>query len=70
MKLSPVVFAGGIEFGRANGFVHVWAYDDMNARMAIRNEARQKGIWPPPGGGNLISQQTKIVLPSSFSPIQ
>ncbi len=70
IKLSPVVLAGGVEFGRANGFVHIWAYSDFSQRMEIRNEARQKGIWPPPGGGNLVSQQTKIVLPSSFSPLQ
>jgi hypothetical protein len=25
---------------------------------------------PAPGGGNLISQPTKIVLPSAFSPLQ
>jgi hypothetical protein len=70
IKLSPVVFAGGVEFGRANGFVHIWAYGDMNQRMQIRDEARKKGIWPPPGGGNLISQETKIVLPAAFSPLQ
>jgi hypothetical protein len=69
-KLSPVVLAGGVEFGRANGFVHIWAYSDMNQRMQIRDEARKKGIWPPPGGGNLISQETKIVLPAAFSPLQ
>jgi NIPSNAP protein len=70
IKLSPVVFAGGVEFGRANGFIHIWAYQDMNQRMQIRDEARKKGIWPPPGGGNLISQETKIVMPSAFSPLQ
>ena len=69
-KLSPIVFAGPVEFGRANGFVHIWAYSDMNQRMQVREDARKKGIWPPPGGGNLISQQTKIVLPSAFSPLQ
>jgi hypothetical protein len=72
IKLSPVVFAGGVEFGRANGFVHIWAYKDLNQRMQIREEARKKGIWPPPGGGagSLFSQETKIVLPSAFSPLQ
>jgi hypothetical protein len=70
IKLSPVVFAGGIEFGRANGFVHVWAYSDMNQRMQVRDEARKKGIWPPPGGGNLFTQETKIALPASWSPLQ
>jgi hypothetical protein len=39
--------------------------------MKIRDEARQKGVWPPPGGGDrLISQQNKIVLPAAWSPLQ
>src|SRR5207248_2073412 len=42
IKLSPVVFAGGVEFGRANGFIHIWAYQDMNQRMQVRDEARKK----------------------------
>jgi NIPSNAP len=71
MKLSPVVLAGGVEFGKANGFVHIWAYPSMDQRMQIRDEARKKGVWPPGGGGDrLISQQNKIVLPSAFSPLQ
>ena len=71
MKLSPVVLAGGVEFGKANGFVHIWAYPSLDQRMQIRDEARKKGVWPPPGGADrLISQQTKIVLPAAFSPLQ
>jgi hypothetical protein len=70
-KLSPIVLAGGVEFGKANGFVHIWAYQSMDQRMQIRDEARKKGVWPPGGGGDrLISQQNKIVLPSAFSPLQ
>ena len=71
-KMSPVVFAGPVEFGKANGFVHIWAYQSMDHRMAIREEARQKGVWPPPGGGgdSLFKQENKILLPSSFSPLQ
>jgi hypothetical protein len=71
MKLSPVVFAGGVEFGKANGFVHIWAYSSLDQRMQVRDEARKKGVWPPPGGGDrLITQETKIVMPSAFSPLQ
>ena len=71
-KMSPIVFAGGVELGTANGFVHVWAYPGMDARMKIREEARQKGVWPPPSGGGprLNTQKNKIMLPSSFSPLQ
>ena len=71
IKMSPVVFAGGVEFGRANGFVHIWSYQSMDHRMQIREEARKKGVWPPPGGGgHLLTQENKICLPSSFSPLQ
>ena len=70
-KLSPIVFAGGVEFGRANGFVHIWAYSSMDNRMQVRDEARKKGVWPPPGGGDrLLTQENKILLPSAFSPLQ
>jgi NIPSNAP len=71
MKLSPVVLAGGVEFGKANGFVHIWAYQSLDQRMQVREEARKKGVWPPPGGGDrLITQETKICLPAAFSPLQ
>ena len=71
MKLSPVVLAGGVEFGRANGFVHIWAYSSMDNRMQVREDARKKGVWPPPGGGDrLITQENKILLPAAFSPLQ
>jgi NIPSNAP len=60
-----------VEFGKANGFVHIWAYPSLDQRTQIREEARKKGVWPPPGGGDrLISQQNKIVLPASWSPLQ
>jgi hypothetical protein len=71
MKLSPVVLAGGVEFGAPNGFVHIWAYSSLDQRAKIRAEAVEKGIWPPPGGRDrLLTQESKIVLPASFSPLQ
>ena len=71
MKLSPVVLAGGVEFGTANGFVHIWAYTSLDQRGQVRDEARKKGVWPPPGGPDrLLTQENKILLPSAFSPLQ
>ena len=70
-KLSPLVMAGHVEFGEANRFIHIWGYKSMDERMAIRNKAREMGVWPPPGGGDtLLTQMNKILLPSSFSPLQ
>jgi hypothetical protein len=71
VKLSPLVTAGNIDFGEANGFVHIWAYESMDQRMAVRAKARETGVWPPPGGGDsLLAQRNKILLPASFSPLQ
>ena len=70
-KLSPLVLAGGVEFGGANRFIHIWAYKSMDQRLQVREQARKAGIWPPPGGGDeLLAQSNKIVMPSSFSPLQ
>ncbi|HZP39191.1 MAG TPA: NIPSNAP family protein [Methylomirabilota bacterium] len=70
-RLSPLVTAGGVEFGGANRFIHIWAYKSMDQRLQVREQARKAGIWPPPGGGDeLLAQETKIVMPSAFSPLQ
>jgi hypothetical protein len=71
IKLSPLVLAGGVEFGAANRFIHIWAYKSMDQRLQVREQARKAGIWPPPGGGDeLLAQSSKIVMPSAFSPLQ
>jgi hypothetical protein len=70
-KLSPLVVAGGVEFGAANRFIHIWAYKSMDQRLEVREQARKAGVWPPPGGGDeLLAQSNKIVMPSAFSPLQ
>jgi hypothetical protein len=70
-KLSPLVTAGGVEFGGANRFIHIWAYKSMDQRLQVREQGRKAGIWPPPGGGDeLLAQENKIVMPSAFSPLQ
>src|SRR5256885_4786390 len=33
LKMSPLVLAGSVEFGHANGFVHIWAYKSLDQRM-------------------------------------
>ena len=71
LKFSPLVLAGPVEFGKANGFIHIWAYSSMDQRMQVREEARKAGAWPPPSSpGRLLQQDNKILLPSDFSPLQ
>jgi NIPSNAP len=70
-KMSPVVFAGPVDHGVANGFVHLWAYKSLDQRMQIRAEAAKKGVWPPPGSAERVfTQETKILMPASWSPLQ
>jgi NIPSNAP len=69
--LSPIALAGHVEFGTANRFVHIWPYPSLDARVATRKKAVAEGLWPPGGGADtLLTQATKIVMPSAFSPMQ
>lgn len=71
LGLSPLALAGHVELGTANRFIHIWPYPSLDARMATRQKARAEGIWPPGGGADtLLTQATKIVMPSAFSPMQ
>jgi hypothetical protein len=70
LKLSPLVLAGAVEFGQADGFIHVWAYESLDQRMKLRAEAIAAGIWPPAGGEYLVTQENKILLPAAFSPLR
>jgi NIPSNAP. len=71
IALSPIALAGHVEFGTANRFVHIWPYPSLDARVATRKKAVAEGLWPPGGGPDtLITQATKIVMPSAFSPMQ
>jgi hypothetical protein len=62
---------GGIwhtEFGPLNQVVHVYPYDDLNQRTAVRAAmAADPELSAMPGGGDLIvSQESEIVNPAPF----
>jgi len=71
LGVSPLTLVGHVEFGTANKFIHVWPYPSLDARMATRKKAVAEGVWPPGGGADsLLTQSTKIIIPSAFSPLQ
>lgn len=71
VKLSPLVGAWYTELGTLNQWVHIWAYKDAGERERIRAEAVKRGIWPPPGGGDLLLKQENVLaVPAAFSPLQ
>jgi hypothetical protein len=71
LGLSPSALIGHVEHGTANKFIHIWPYPTLDARGATRKKAVDEGLWPPGGGpDSLLTQATKIVMPSAFSPMQ
>ncbi len=47
IKLSPLAFACYSELGGLNRWRHIWAYKDAAERFAVREHARNEGVWPP-----------------------
>ena len=69
-KYSPLVAAMYSEFGDLNKWMHIWAYDSFEQRMQVRQETREKGVWPPPSPVSPIKQENKILMPAECSPMQ
>ena len=70
VKLSPLAGCWYSDIGGLNKWVHMWAYRSLEERQRVRDEARQTGVWPPKSGVTPITQENKILLPASFSPMQ
>ena len=76
LKFSPLCAAWYSELGGLNKFVHIWPYPSLDARNATRDKAQAAGVWPPSAEKlglpkyQLVAQENKILMPSSFSPLQ
>ena len=78
LQFGPVVAVWSCELGKVNTFQHIWPYNTLDQREEIRKKAQATGLWPAgkkavkEGGRdyNLVAQENKIVMPSSFSPLQ
>ena len=67
-KFSPLAAGMYTEMGSLNRWMHIWPYKDMNHRSEIRTEASKLPNWPS-GAPGRISQENKIMIPASFSPM-
>jgi len=78
LKLSPLVFCGYSELGGLNKWMHIWAYNSLDQRNAVRDQAKNTGVWPPSAlaakegrkSVPYVAQENKIIMPSAFSPVQ
>jgi hypothetical protein len=67
-KLSKLAAFWHTEVGPLNEIIHVWTYDTLEQRMAIRAEAVKTRVWPPKIGEFIESMQSEIFIPAPFSP--
>ena len=70
VKYSALAGCWYSEYGGVNNFIHLWAYRSFEERQRIRAETREKGVWPPKGSVRPITQESKLLLPAPFSPMQ
>ena len=68
-EYSPCAGAMYSDLGSLNKWMHIWPYKDMEDRNRIRTEASKTEHWPPPTREFLLSQESKMLVPSSFSPM-
>ncbi|MBF0276523.1 MAG: NIPSNAP family protein [SAR324 cluster bacterium] len=69
LSLSPLAACMYSEIGGLNVWVHLWPYTSMKERARVRKESHELPTWPPKTREFMISQQNKILIPASFSPM-
>ena len=69
-KYSPLVGAFYSDSGAMNRWTHIWAYQSFEQRMIVREETRDLGIWPPARPVVPMHQESKLLIPAEFSPLQ
>lgn len=78
VQFSPLCAAWRAELGRVNTFVHIWPYRSLDERVDARRRAEATDDWPAgkraerQGGRDyaVVAQESMIVVPSAFSPLQ
>ena len=74
MERSPLSVVMEGDVGTASKLVHIWPYKSLDERSDIRNKALTDGVWPPKNKSGdtveVITQENKIMLPATFSPMQ
>ena len=68
VTLSPIAACMSSDVGGLNRWMHIWPYADLAARQRIREQSTKLPDWPPKTREWLVSQQTKMLIPASFSP--
>ena len=67
-EFSPLAAGMSTELGGLNRWMHIWPYKDLDDRERVRKEAAASPHWPA-GVPGRVRQETKILIPASFSPM-
>ena len=67
-KVSPLAAFWHTEIGPLNQVIHVWPYEDLEARTKLRAEATKLSGWPPNVREFVVDQKAQIFIPAPFSP--
>jgi hypothetical protein len=71
VAVSPLLAAMYAVSGPVIRFMHIWPYASLDERARLRAKAVADGVWPPPGGPDLLlAQQADIFFPADFSPMR
>lgn len=68
-KYSPLAACWYTELGALNRVVHIWPYKNLEEREKIRAAAMQDPHWPPRTQEYLVKMESKLLIPSYFSPL-
>jgi NIPSNAP protein len=75
LQFGPVCALWYSELGGLNKFQHIWPYRSLDQRQEIQEKLKPSGLWPIYGRNEndrayrLESLESKIVMPSTFSPL-
>jgi hypothetical protein len=65
----PVVGVFTSDLGHLNRLYQLFPYRNWDHREQVREELRRLGIWPPHSDIHPRSQQVRLLVPASFSPL-
>jgi hypothetical protein len=72
--LGKLVFFGTGEIGPLNQITHIWAYDSLAEREQKRGAMNKDPAWQDylknQPAGVLMTQESKILNPTAFSPLK
>ncbi len=69
-KYSPLAACWYTDIGALNRWTHIWPYESLQERDRVRAESFKDPHWPPDTREFLVSQESRILTPTDFSPMR